>query len=118
MPTVLVTGLATHDVGADLTDIGRALADAIGAPHESVWVYWQPAAAVAVGPRLARTPYGHCPHVLVHAREGRDDATVAAGLTAVANAVATALGVPLADVFAVWTDVAPSRVFTGGALLG
>jgi hypothetical protein len=111
MPTVLLTGLA--EAAPDLPPIGRALADAIGVPPDSVWVYWLPAAAIALGARA-----GHVPHVLVHAREGRDDATVAAGLTAVANAVAAALRVPVEDVFAVWTDVAPSRVFTGGAVLG
>jgi phenylpyruvate tautomerase PptA (4-oxalocrotonate tautomerase family) len=114
MPTVLVTGLALPGTATpDLAPIGAALADAIGAPRDTVWVYWLPAAAIAIGDRA-----GHVPHVLVHARAGRDDATVAAGLAAVANAVADALGVPVEDVFAVWTDVAPSRVFTGGGVLG
>jgi hypothetical protein len=110
MPTVLVTALGA---APDLAPIGRALADAIGAPPDTVWVYWVGAGAIAVGDRAE-----HVPHVLVHAREGRDDGTVAAGLTAVANAVAAALQVPVEDVFAVWTDVAPGRVFTGGAVLG
>ena len=76
---------------------------------------WVSVAVAHVGAER-RSASTQCPVVTVRARAGRSPDAVAAGLTATAEAVAAALGLPAEDVWVHWEELPAGRVFAGGAV--
>ncbi len=116
MPVVTVSALAPPDPAAIdrcLAAVVEGLAGALQQDPQGVWAQWVTVAAMHTG-ATPRAFDGHCPVVVVRARAGRHPHVVQLGLRAVAEAVAESLGLPVADVWVSWEELAPGRVFAGG----
>lgn len=116
MPVVTIHSLDPADdrtIAACLQAIVRELAIAIQRSEAGVWAYWCPVRSVRQGDTF-RYFRGHCPVVVIRAREGRSEQTIAKGLEATARVISDALGLPLEDVWVTWESVPPGRVFAGG----
>lgn len=92
-----------------------ALSAALQQDPRGTWAQWVDVRAMQVGTE-SRECRGHCPQVVIRARAGRHGGVLQAGLKATAEAVATALDVPLEDVWVHWVEMQPGRVFAGGGV--
>ena len=120
MPDVPVVTLSTPlpaspAVEQALRAVCTAIADAIGAPAETVWAHHVQTGSEWHGAD-DRTAAGWCPVVIVRGRS-RDEDAVRAALTGAAIATADALRVPVEDVWLQWVEVAPGHAFAGGAVV-
>jgi phenylpyruvate tautomerase PptA (4-oxalocrotonate tautomerase family) len=110
------------DPAAALRAVTRAVAAALGEDERGTWATWRPVEpgrfvegsdAPAVQPRST-----HPPLVRVTAFEGRPDEEIARVLTAVADALAGALGLEPGNVFVRYDEATAGRLYTGGSLPG
>jgi ligand-binding SRPBCC domain-containing protein len=118
VPVVSVLALRPDDGGAihrTLAAIVTSVSEALATPPESVWAHFVSVDAVQQGEQ-ALDFRGHCPVVIVRGAP-RDPVIVAAALTLVATAVASALDVPMEDVWVQWVDAEPGYVFAGGEVM-
>jgi hypothetical protein len=118
MPVITIHALPPPDpkaVGRCLASATAALSAALQQDRRGTWAQWVDVRAMQVGAE-PRTWRGHCPQVVIRARAGRHGAVLQAGLKATAEAIATALDLPLDDVWVHWVEIQPGRVFAGGGV--
>jgi hypothetical protein len=117
MPIVTVTAIpaAAETVDRVLARLVVDVAAAVGCTVDDVWASFISAAGQHMGSRRANAA-DQCPIVVIRGR-ARNDAAIAAGLAAAAQAVGVELGVPVEDVWLQWTDVVAGRAHAGGNTL-
>ncbi|MDP9468684.1 MAG: tautomerase family protein [Chloroflexota bacterium] len=124
MPVVRISGLPQApgvDPGSVLGRLCLRLAEVDGVDARHWWATWQPISPDAyvegdvpapnVQPRAS-----HPPIVEILAFAGRDPALVERLLMVTSEILADGLGMAPGNVFAVWTELQPGRVSTGGVV--
>lgn len=87
---------------------------------DAVWVTWETIQAehyrVKDHTPSEQPTDSHDPIVRISAFQGRSDTTISTALEAVAHALAGTLGLKPTNVFVLYNELEPGRVFTGGAI--
>jgi phenylpyruvate tautomerase PptA (4-oxalocrotonate tautomerase family) len=125
MPVIEIRALPQPrelDVAAVLGAVTRAVAELLGEPATGSWATWEeipPGRYSEGGAEPAeQPPETHPPLVRVTAYEGRPATLVAAILRTVAETVAAELQLAEGNVFVVYEEATPGRLYTGGRVLG
>jgi len=123
MPLVEIIALAQPtevDIPTVLDRVALATASAMGCDPGAVWVTWrtlEPGHYSVRGETPEAQPRGsHDPIARISAFYGRSEETIAGTLEAIARSLAGSLGLDASCVFVVYDEIAPGRVFTGGAV--
>ena len=124
MPVVRVSGLPQGlgiDPGPILKRLCLRLAEVDGVEARHWWATWQPIAPDAyvegdVAAPAVQPGASHPPIVEILAFAGRDAALVERLLTATSEILGEGLGMESGNVFAIWTELQPGRVATGGVV--
>lgn len=125
MPVLEVTALPQPDrvqLGDVASRLSEAVARVLGEEPRGTWVLWrtiEPGRYAEHGDAPAlQPPATHPPVVRVTAYEGRTPATVAAVLTAIAEALAAELDLTPGNVLVRWDEVGAGRLYSGGRVVG
>jgi phenylpyruvate tautomerase PptA (4-oxalocrotonate tautomerase family) len=123
MPLVEISALPQPlgvDVRAVLDRVSLATASAMQCDPDAVWVTWrtiEPGHYRVSGQAPDQQPAGsHDPIARITAYHGRSDETIAGALEAVARTLAGSLGIAPGNIFVIYDEIAPGRVFTGGSI--
>ena len=123
MPVIRISALPQAegvDVGAMISAVSIAAAEALGIPPQQVWTLWQPVASghYCEGGEVARKqPHDtHPPIVDIAAYEGRSPEMIKKTLEAVAKTLCDHLKIEAGSAFITWTEIRAGRVYTGGAV--
>jgi phenylpyruvate tautomerase PptA (4-oxalocrotonate tautomerase family) len=123
LPLVEISALpqpASVHIPTVLDRVAHALASAIECDPGVVWATWRPIEPGCYSVRghvpSTQPQDTHDPIVRVTAFHGRDPEVIARTVEAVGRTLAGCLGLEPANIYVVYDEIAPGRVFIGGAV--
>jgi len=122
MPVVQIEALPQPDkvnLPLALREVRDAVASGLGCRSDQVWVTWRTLDAYLCHDEEpeAQPRTTHDPILRIIASKGRDAQQITGTLTGASIVLAGALGLEPGTVFAVYEEVKPGRVYTGGGVL-